>query len=178
MSSITDYIRIIPDYPEKGINFYDMNSLFAGPLFSKVVDQLINDNIQHIETPTHIVGIESRGFVLGAAIAYAVKLPLVMVRKKGAKYPGELLEESYKLEYGDATLTLQTGLLGHTDRAIITDDLVATGGSMIATKNLVEQTGAKVLAGLTIIDLAYLDTQRPMEIFSSEKITELNQILD
>ena len=78
------------------------------------------------------------------------------MRKAGAKYPGELLEENYTLEYGKATLTLQTGLLGHTDRCILVDDLVATGGSIMATKRLVEQTGASVLGKSTIIDLKYV----------------------
>ena len=87
---------------------------------------------------------------------YAMKLSFVMVRKAGAKYPGELLEESYTLEYGKATLTLQTGLLGHTDRCILVDDLVATGGSVLATKRLIEQTGASVLGVSTIIDLEYV----------------------
>lgn len=161
MYNITDYIRTIPDYPVKGINFYDVNSLFAGPVFSQVIDDLVSrtDDIQNV---THIVGVESRGFVLGAAIAYAMDLPFVMVRKKGAKYPGKLLEESYTLEYGEATLTLQQGLLGHTDRVIITDDLIATGGSLTATGSLVEQTGATVLAGLAIIELAYITKQLSM----------------
>ena len=86
-----------------------------------------------------------------------------MVRKAGAKYPGELLEESYTLEYGKATLTLQTGLLGHTDRCIIVDDLIATGGSVMATKRLVEQTGASVLGVSTVIDLAYI-RQEPLHL--------------
>ena len=79
-----------------------------------------------------------------------------MVRKAGAKYPGELLEENYTLEYGEATLTLQTGLLGHTARCLIADDLVATGGSVLATQRLIEKTGAEVLGVSTIIDLKYV----------------------
>ena len=110
----TDYIRTIPDYPQQGINFYDINSLFAGPMFSKAVRELSTKVSYYTDNTTHIVGVESRGFVLGAAVAHELNLPFVMVRKKGAKYPGELLEESYSLEYGEATLTLQTGLLGHT----------------------------------------------------------------
>ena len=159
--NVLDYIRTIPDYPIEGINFYDVNSLFAGPAFSQVITDLV-DKVEDLQNVTHIVGVESRGFVLGAAIAYATDLPFVMVRKKGAKYPGVLLEESYSLEYGEATLTLQQGLLGHTDRVIITDDLIATGGSLTATARLVEQTGATVLAGLAIIDLAYIDKQLTM----------------
>jgi adenine phosphoribosyltransferase len=80
-----------------------------------------------------------------------------MVRKKGAKYPGKLLEESYELEYGTDTLTLQEGILGHTSRVLIADDLIATGGSMIATKKLVEQTGAIVEGAITIVNLKYLN---------------------
>ena len=157
-SSIKDYIRTIPDYPVEGVNFYDLNSLFAGPYFNQAMEELLIKTRCRFEhrTPTHIVGIESRGFVLGSVLAHAMKLPFVMVRKKGAKYPGELLEQSYALEYGSATLTLQTGLLGHTDRCIIADDLVATGGSVLATKNLIEQTGASVLGISTVIDLKYV----------------------
>lgn len=156
--AIKDYIRTVPDYPIEGVNFYDLNSLFAGPMFREAMKELkikTECRFEH-RTPTHIIGIESRGFVLGSVLAYAMKLPFVMVRKAGAKYPGELLEESYTLEYGKATLTLQTGLLGHTDRCIIVDDLVATGGSIMATKRLLEQTGASVLGVSTIIDLKYV----------------------
>jgi len=153
-----NYIRTVPNYPIAGINFYDVNSLFAGPAFKEARKELkikTKCRFGH-RSPTHIIGIESRGFVLGSILAYAMNLPFVMVRKAGAKYPGELLEESYTLEYGKATLTLQTGLLGHTDRCILVDDLVATGGSIMATKRLVEQTGASVLGISTIIDLKYV----------------------
>jgi adenine phosphoribosyltransferase len=80
-----------------------------------------------------------------------------MVRKKGAKYPGKLLEESYQLEYGTDTLTLQEGILGHTSRVLIADDLIATGGSMIATTKLIEQTGAIIEGAVTIVNLKYLN---------------------
>ena len=157
-SSIKDYIRTIPDYPIQGINFYDLNSLFAGPYFNQAMEELLIKTKCRFEhrTPTHLVGIESRGFVLGGILAHMMNLPFIMVRKAGAKYPGELLEETYTLEYGKATLTLQTGLLGHTDRCIIADDLVATGGSVLATKRLLEQTGASVLGISTVIDLKYV----------------------
>ena len=170
----TDYIRTIPDYPQEGINFYDINSLFAGPMFSKVIRDMARKVVEYTDNVTHIVGVESRGFVLGAGIATELGLPFVMVRKKGAKYPGELLEESYDLEYGSATLTLQTGLLGHTDRCVIVDDLVATGGSIIATRDLVEQTGAQVLRGVTVIDLVYvrraIDKQLTLPVSALETV--------
>ena len=164
-TKLTEFIRTVSDYPVKGINFYDLNSLFAGPMYRQAMKELkikTKCRFEH-RSPTHIIGIESRGFVLGSVLGYAMKLPFVMVRKAGAKYPGELLQESYKLEYGEATLTLQTGLLGHTDRCIIVDDLVATGGSVLATKRLVEQTGASVLGVSTVIDLEYV-RQEPLHL--------------
>jgi len=158
-------IRTVPDYPIKGINFYDLNSLFASSTFTKAMDELVIKTKCRFEhrAVTHIVGIESRGFVVGSALAHAMKLPFVMVRKAGAKYPGDLLEEEYTLEYGKATLTLQTGLLGHTDRCVLADDLIATGGSVLATKRLVEQTGASVLGASTIINLSYV-RQDPLHL--------------
>ena len=154
---IESYIRTVPDYPVPGVNFYDMNSLFASPVWNSVVTTMVEVIDELYEAPSHIVGLESRGFVVGAAIAYAMELPFVMVRKKGAKYPGKLFEETYQLEYGSDTLTLQEGILGHVSRCIITDDLVATGGSALATKRLIEQTGARVLGIVAPVNLAYLN---------------------
>ena len=154
---IEQYIRTVPDYPVPGVNFYDMNSLFASPVWNSVVLTMVEVIDELYEAPSHIVGLESRGFVVGAAIAYAMELPFVMVRKKGAKYPGKLFEETYQLEYGSDTLTLQEGILGHVSRCIITDDLVATGGSALATKRLIEQTGARVLGIVAPVNLAYLN---------------------
>ena len=154
---IEQYIRTVPDYPVLGVNFYDMNSLFASPVWNSVVTTMVEVIDELYEAPSHIVGLESRGFVVGAAIAYAMELPFVMVRKKGAKYPGKLFEETYELEYGSDTLTLQEGILGHVSRCIITDDLVATGGSALATKRLIEQTGARVLGIVAPVNLAYLN---------------------
>ena len=154
---IAQYIRTVPDYPVPGVNFYDMNSLFASPVWNTVVLTMVEVIDELYEAPSHIVGLESRGFVVGAAIAQAMELPFVMVRKKGAKYPGKLFEETYELEYGSDTLTLQEGILGHVSRCIITDDLVATGGSALATKRLIEQTGAQVLGIVAPVKLAYLN---------------------
>ena len=154
---IEQYIRTVPDYPVPGVNFYDMNSLFASPVWNSVVTTMVEVIDELYEAPSHIVGLESRGFVVGSAIAYAMELPFVMVRKKGAKYPGKLFEETYQLEYGSDTLTLQEGILGHISRCIITDDLVATGGSALATKRLIEQTGARVLGIVAPVNLAYLN---------------------
>ena len=168
--NIKDYIRTVPDYPIKGVNFYDVNSLFASDLWTSEVEDIGHNIRESLEfMPTHIVGIESRGFVLGAALSQELDIPFVMIRKKGAKYPGKLLEESYELEYGTDTLTLQEGILGHTSRVLIADDLVATGGSMNASKRLCEQAGALVLGGVTIVNLKYLNDGE-LELLSSVEI--------
>ena len=97
-----------------------------------------------------------------------------MVRKKGSKYPGSLLEETYSLEYGEDTLVLQEGILGYTNRVLIADDLVATGGSALATKRLVEQTGATVVGFASVLNLAYLNTDdmKSQPLITSEEITK------
>ena len=155
--NLEEYIRTVPDYPVEGIHFYDLNSLFASEAWPQVVEELVG-KMDHLHF-THIVGIESRGFVVAQAIASELKKPMVMVRKKGAKYPGKLLEESYELEYGTDTLTLQEGILGHTSRVLIADDLIATGGSILATKRLLEKTGARVVGVATIVNLRYLHSE-------------------
>ena len=157
----TDYIRTVPDYPVPGVNFYDMNSLFASEMWGCVVEQMASameygSVFGHV---THIVGIESRGFVVGQALASEMLKPFAMVRKEGAKYPGKLLTESYDTEYSTDTLTLQEGLLGHTSRVLIADDLIATGGSLLATKRPVEQTGARVVGATAVINLKYLNSR-------------------
>lgn len=171
---VTDYIRTVPDYPAPGVNFYDMNSLFASEIWGSVVEGMAKQMdwgsvFGHV---THVVGIESRGFVVGSALSHEMLKPFVMVRKAGAKYPGEILSESYDTEYSTDTLTLQTGLLGHTSRVLIADDLVATGGSMLATKRLVEQTGARVVGGATVVNLTRLNSSEleNMKIFSAQEI--------
>lgn len=169
---IREYIRTVPDYPVAGVNFYDMNSLFASPIWPYAVKSLSNHVAESYHHITHVIGIESRGFVVGAAIAEHLGVPFVMVRKEGSKYPGELLTAWYDTEYSTDALTLQTGLLGHTSRVIIADDLVATGGSMEATKELVQMAGGRVLAGVAPINLSYLNKNLSLEIIALEHIEE------
>ena len=112
--------------------------------------------------------------MVGSVLASQIGVPFVMVRKKGSKYPGSLLQETYALEYGEDTLVLQEGLLGHANRVLIADDLVATGGSMLATKRLVEQAEARVVGFVSIINLAYLNTDdmKSQQHITQEEITK------
>jgi len=173
----TDYMRTVQNYPVEGVNFYDVNSLFAQPTWNQVAAELsieVQQRYNRNGDISHIVGIESRGFVVGSVLASQIGVPFVMVRKKGAKYPGSLLQETYALEYGEDTLVLQEGLLGHANRVLIADDLVATGGSMLATKRLVEQAEARVVGFVSIINLAYLNTDdmKSQSHITQEEITK------
>ena len=167
---LKEVIRDVPDFPKPGILFKDITPILLNPQLTR---DIVNEMVKHFKDLNldAIVGIESRGFVLGAALSQELDIPFVMIRKKGAKYPGKLLEESYELEYGTDTLTLQEGILGHTSRVLIADDLVATGGSMNASKLLCEQTGAIVLGGVTIVNLKYLNGEE-MELLSSVEIEQ------
>jgi adenine phosphoribosyltransferase len=174
-SKYKHYIRTVPDYPIKGVNFYDMNSLFASDIWKEIVVDIADAVEYQLQyKPTHIVGIESRGFVIGAAVSQVLGVPFVMIRKKGAKYPGSLLKETYDLEYGSDTLVLQEGILGHTSRVLLADDLIATGGSAIASKKLCEQTGANVLGIIALINLKYLNTPEfeNLDVVYGEEVTE------
>jgi len=173
----TDYMRTVMDYPEPGVNFYDINSLFAQPAWNQVAAELsvaVQTEYNRTGDLSHVVGIESRGFVVGAVLASVIGVPFIMVRKKGSKYPGSLLEETYSLEYGEDTLVIQEGILGYTNRVLIADDLVATGGSALATKRLVEQTGATVVGFASVLNLAYLNTDdmKSQSLITSEEITK------
>lgn len=173
---LKDYIRTIPDYPEPGVNFYDLNSLFAQPAWNQCAAQLsvdVQTEFNKNGEITHVAGIESRGFVVGAVIASCIGVPFVMIRKKGSKYPGSLLEESYGTEYSEDTIVLQEGILGHTNRVLIADDLIATGGSLLASKRLVEKTEAKVVGAVTVLNLTYLNDPelQNLKIISALDIT-------
>lgn len=162
--NILDFIRTVPNYPKEGINFYDLNSLFASGVFSDVMydlSKMITDNTDY---PTHIAGVESRGFVIGSAVAYELGLPFVMIRKENAKYPGKLHSESYDLEYGSSTLVLQEGLIGHTSRIVLVDDLIATGGSLLASQKLCESFGSKVVGNVALLDLKYINTEEKRQL--------------
>ncbi len=173
----TDYMRTVMDYPVEGVNFYDINSLFAQPAWNQIAAEIAVD-VQSVFNRTgdlsHVVGIESRGFVVGAVLASVIGVPFIMVRKKGSKYPGSLLQETYALEYGEDTLVIQEGILGYTNRVLIADDLIATGGSALATKRLVEQTGAKVVGFASVLNLTYLNQEEMslQQIITAEDIVK------
>ena len=133
-------IRQVPNFPEPGILFFDILPLLRDPkLFSELIKEIANFSNQ-VDV---VVGIEARGLILGAAIALELGTGFVPLRKKG-RLPGATFEEGYGLEYGSDTLEVQAGILERGDRVLLIDDVLATGGTLIAGAKLVERCGAVI----------------------------------
>ena len=136
MLDLKSHIRSIPDYPKPGILFYDIGTLLAhGAAWRETIARLA-DIVRPLNV-SHIVGVESRGFLVGASLAAQLGLGFVMVRKKG-KLPGKTVSRAYALEYGEDIIEMQDGILKPGDRAVLCDDLLATGGTAVAAIPLVE----------------------------------------
>jgi len=152
--NIKDSIRDIPNFPKKGIIFKDITKLLSDPfLFADVVNKLEKAFKKY--KVNKIVVIESRGFIFGAPLAYKLKAGIVPVRKKG-KLPYKTIAASYSLEYGKATLEMHIDALEPGDRVVIIDDLLATGGTVSATIELVEKLKAKIIGIGVLIELTFL----------------------
>jgi adenine phosphoribosyltransferase len=148
---ILDRIRDIPDYPKPGVMFKDITPLLADPVaMAAVVDELAG-----LRQVDKIVGIEARGFILAAPVAYRAGAGFVPVRKKG-KLPAATLEESYDLEYGSATIEVHRDAFAPGDRVLIVDDVLATGGTAKAAVELVERAGGDVVGIAVLMELAFL----------------------
>ncbi|MEO3888796.1 adenine phosphoribosyltransferase [Nonomuraea sp. B5E05] len=148
---ILERIRDVPDYPKQGVLFKDITPLLADPVaMAAVVDELAG-----LHQVDKIVGIEARGFILAAPVAYRAGAGFVPVRKKG-KLPAETLEESYDLEYGSASIEVHRDALASGERVLIVDDVLATGGTAAAAVELVKRTGAEVAGVAVLMELAFL----------------------
>jgi adenine phosphoribosyltransferase len=147
-------IREVPDFPRPGINFYDVSTLFrdAGAFRTAVEGMAAPFGSGSVDA---IAGIEARGFILGSAMAYALGLGLVIVRKFG-KLPGETEGQSYELEYGQAHIEVHRDAVRPGQRLLIVDDLLATGGTAEATGRLVERLGGRVVGFAFMVELASL----------------------
>lgn len=147
-------IRNVPDFPKPGILFRDITPVLASPeAMREVIDRFIE--FARSKDPTAIVGIESRGFVFGMPLALEMNLPFIPVRKLG-KLPHRTISEEYDLEYGTNTLEIHADALHTGDRVIIVDDLLATGGTAKAAKQLVERLGGTVEGFTFLIELSFL----------------------
>jgi len=148
-------IRDVPDFPEPGIVFKDITPLLADPAaFAAVVDEFVA--MAGAAGPIDkVVGIEARGFILAAPVAVRLGVGFVPVRKKG-KLPGATLEGTYALEYGEATIEVVTDAFAAGDRALVIDDVLATGGTVEATLDLVRRAGAEVAEVAVLLELSFL----------------------
>ncbi|HWF45296.1 MAG TPA: adenine phosphoribosyltransferase [Candidatus Kapabacteria bacterium] len=154
LSRIAALIRDVPDFPKPGIIFKDITPVLADPLaMREIIDRFIEFSRE--KKPTAIIGIESRGFVFGMPLALEMGLPFVPVRKLG-KLPYKRIHEEYALEYGTNTVEMHVDAIAEGDRAIIVDDLLATGGTASAAKRLVERLGGTVEGFCFLIELSFL----------------------
>jgi adenine phosphoribosyltransferase len=145
-------IRDVPDYPQPGVLFKDITPLLAdGPAFAAVVAALAAGS----DDVTKVAGIEARGFILAAPVAYMLGAGFVPIRKQG-KLPAETYAESYQLEYGTATLEVHTDAFNPTDRVLVVDDVLATGGTAAATASLIRRAGATVTGIVVLLELGFL----------------------
>ncbi|MHB9155275.1 MAG: adenine phosphoribosyltransferase [Endomicrobiales bacterium] len=156
-------IRDVPDFPRKGIIFKDITTLLEkGELFRKVIDQIVS-HYQNVGVKK-VVGIESRGFIIGAPVAYKLGAGFVPVRKKG-KLPYKTVSATYSLEYGTDTLEMHEDAIVSGEKVLIIDDLLATGGTAAATIELVKKMGAKVAGLAFIIELSFLEGRKNIKDF-------------
>lgn len=158
MKKVEDYIRSIPDFPEKGIIFRDVTSVLQDADGLKLaIDEMVK-LLEGVECDV-IAGTESRGFIFGMPIAYLLNKPFVLVRKAG-KLPCETISKTYDLEYGTATIEIHKDAIQKGQKVVLVDDLIATGGTMKAAAELVEQLGGEVVKMLFLIELAGLEGRK------------------
>lgn len=151
---IKSKIRVIEDFPEKGVSFKDITTLISKKdAFKQVVDMMVEDlKDKNID---YIVGPEARGFLFGAAVAYALGVGFIPVRKPG-KLPGDSIREEYELEYGTNILEIHRDAIHEGDRIAIVDDLLATAGTVLSAAKLIEKLGGSVVAMEFLIELEFL----------------------
>ena len=151
---IRSHIRTVPNWPAPGVMFRDITPLLANPrVFRVLIDQFVH---RYFDTrPNVIAGLDARGFIIGSVVAYELGVSFVPIRKKG-KLPFTTVEETYELEYGSATVEIHTDAVKPGDRVVLIDDLIATGGTMMAGRRLLERLGATVVEGAAIVDLPEL----------------------
>ncbi|MGO2132864.1 MAG: adenine phosphoribosyltransferase [Halomonas sp.] len=158
MSIYGDYIksviRTVPDWPQSGVNFRDITPLLQNSLaFRKLIDSFVH-RYQEMNLDA-IAAIDARGFIVGAPLAYELNCSFVPVRKKG-KLPFRTISETYKLEYGESEVELHSDAFKEGDRILVVDDLIATGGTMLAAAKLITRSGGLVAETATIVDLPEL----------------------
>ena len=168
MKIVKDYIRSIPDFPEKGIIFRDVTSILQD---SDGLRLAVNEMQSHVEKADAdmIAGTESRGFIFGMPIAYNLHKPFIPIRKKG-KLPLETVSVDCTLEYGTTTLEMHKDAILPGQRVALIDDLMATGGTLEASVKLIEKLGGKVAVIVTLIELAGLQGREKLKGYNVQSV--------
>ena len=165
-----EHIRVIADFPKEGISYKDITTLLKnGEMYRAAIDAMV-EKIRPWQ-PAVIVGPEARGFLLGAPVAYALGIGFVPVRKPG-KLPAKTIRETYALEYGFDTLEVHADAIKPGERVVVVDDLLATGGTMLATANLMKKVGADMLGMGFLIELGFLNGREKLADFPVFSLVE------
>ena len=168
MKKLEDYVRTIPDFPEPGIMFRDVTSVLQdADGFKLAVDSMLKllDGVSF----DVIAGAESRGFIFGAPLAYALGKPFVLIRKKG-KLPCETVSKSYELEYGTAEIEIHADAIRSGQKVVLVDDLIATGGTIEAAAQLIEQLGGDVVKIIFLMELAGLNGREKLKNYDVDAV--------
>lgn len=168
MKKVEDYIRSIPDFPEEGIIFRDVTSILQEADGLKLAIDELAGKLKGLEFDA-IAGAESRGFIFGMPLAYLFHKPFIPIRKAG-KLPCETVSKTYELEYGSATIEIHKDAISEGEKVVLIDDLIATGGTMKAATELVEELGGKVVKILFLLELAGLNGRSVLEGYDVESI--------
>lgn len=166
-------IREVPDFPKKGIGFKDITTLIKDKVaFKYAVDEIVNDlKDKNID---YIVGPEARGFLMGSAVAYALGVGFIPVRKKG-KLPAEVIQKEYDLEYGTDILEIHKDAIEKGSNVAIVDDLIATGGTVLAVAELLESIGANIKAMEFLIELTFLNPEEKLKKYHINSLVKYDE---
>jgi len=164
------YIRNIPDFPVKGIQFKDVTTLIKeGDVFSASVDYLYDPFRE--KSITKIAGVEARGFIFAAAMAYKLNVGIIPIRKPG-RLPGDILAEEYQLEYGKDSVEVHIDGVNKEDKVLIVDDLLATGGTSSAAARLIERLGAEIVGCSFLIELTELQGRQKLSDYEIHSLVQ------
>ncbi|MDC3412430.1 adenine phosphoribosyltransferase [Aquibacillus sp. 3ASR75-11] len=164
------YITVVEDWPKQGIKFKDITTLMDdGKAFKSAVDEIVEFSKE--KDIDLVVGPEARGFIIGCPVSYALEVGFAPVRKEG-KLPREVIKVEYGLEYGKNVLTIHKDAIKPGQRVLITDDLLATGGTIEATIQLVEQLGGIVVGCAFLVELTYLNGREKLDGYNVLTLTE------
>ena len=165
---LEDYVRTIPDFPEPGIMFRNITTVLSDADGLKLAIDEMAKKLENVDFDV-IAGAEARGFIFGAALAYNLHKPFILVRKKG-KLPCETVQQTYDLEYGTATIEIHKDAVQPGEKVVIVDDLIATGGTVEAAAQLIEKLGGEVVMMVFLMELAGLCGREKLKKYNVESV--------